>query len=459
MQNIITSSVETENSQSTVMKPTLLIVGSGMATGRLLDEIIQRSPNKYNITVIGEEPHGSYNRILLSSVLAKETHYKNIIQKTPQWYEEHNITFVPDMRVTNIDRDNQTVHAISTITEQTIPTVTQQNNTQSINKNLTFPYEKLVLAVGSRAAKIPAKNQNIDGIFSFRNIADTQKIEAFSKGRKTAVVIGGGLLGLEAAYGLAISGIQVTLVHRNQWLLNRQLDKVAGDMLKKVMLEKNINFALGEEVVEFKNSLDSSKNKVLTGLTLTNGQHLPADIVIIATGITPNAELGKEAGLNVNRAIIVDDYMQTSDPLISALGECCEHNQATFGLVDPIWAQCQTLATRLTSLHRTAFVNAPVATKLKVSGVQLFSAGIVESSSTTQSFTLLDDKAGIYRKLIIKNDRIVGIVLFGDVSSGMNYFDLMQEKVPVNAYLPTLLLGYEYLESMKDELTQTNKVA
>lgn len=454
MLNTITSKSQASGKVITTNKPLLVIVGSGMATGRLLDEIIKRSPNKYNITVIGEEPHGSYNRILLSSVLAKETHYKNIIQKTPQWYQANNITFIADMRVDRIDRENKTLHAYSTA-NKIIP------NDFPLNENtIDISYDKLVLAVGSRAAKIPAKNQDINGIFSFRNIADTQKIERFSKSHKTAAVIGGGLLGLEAAYGLALSGIKVTLIHRNQWLLNRQLDKVAGEMLKKVMLEKNINFVLGEEVVQFEHTVDIKQQKTLKGLTLTNGEYLAADMAIIATGITPNAELGKEAGLNVNRAIIVDDNMQTSDPLISALGECCEHNKATFGLVDPIWAQCETLATNLTSLKQQPFINIPVATKLKVSGVQLFSAGVVESSSTTQTFTLLDEKAGIYRKIITKNNIIIGIVLFGDVSSGMNYFELMQQKTPVNLYLPTLLLGYEYMQSMEAELiNSTEKVA
>lgn len=454
MLNTITSKYQASGKVITTNKPLLVIVGSGMATGRLLDEIIKRSPNKYNITVIGEEPHGSYNRILLSSVLAKETHYKNIIQKTPQWYQANNITFIADMRVDRIDRENKTLHAYSTA-NKIIP------NDFPLNENtIDISYDKLVLAVGSRAAKIPAKNQDINGIFSFRNIADTQKIERFSKNHKTAAIIGGGLLGLEAAYGLALSGIKVTLIHRNQWLLNRQLDKVAGEMLKKVMLEKNINFVLGEEVVQFEHTVDIKQQKTLKGLTLTNGEYLAADMAIIATGITPNAELGKEAGLNVNRAIIVDDNMQTSDPFISALGECCEHNKATFGLVDPIWAQCETLATNLTSLKQQPFINIPVATKLKVSGVQLFSAGVVESSSTTQTFTLLDEKAGIYRKIITKNNIIIGIVLFGDVSSGMNYFELMQQKTPVNLYLPTLLLGYEYMQSMEAELiNSTEKVA
>lgn len=407
-------------------KRSLVIIGNGMATGRLLDEIIKRDANKYQITVIGDEKQGSYNRIMLSSVLAKETQYTNIIQKPPQWYKDNNIKFIGGNLVTHIDRENKTL--------------TLDNPQLS-----TISYDELVIATGSRPAKIPAKNQNIKGIYNFRTINDTQSIEECSKHNNHAVVIGGGLLGLEAAYGLASGGTKVTLIHRNKWLLNRQLDKVAGDLLQKVMTERNIDFVLGEEVVRFDQLMNKHKQASVSGVELTNGTYIKANMVVISTGITPNSELGASTGLTVNRAIVVDDYMQTSDPSISAIGECCEHKKATFGLVDPIWKQCESLAIRYTSIRRKKFKNPPVATKLKVSGVQLFSAGIVESSEETQTHTLFDEKARVYRKLIIKNDFIVGIVLFGDVASGMDYFELMQNKTPVQQYLPELILGTEFI--------------
>lgn len=429
----------------TQSKPSLVIVGNGMATGRLLDEIIKRAANKYKITVIGEEAQGSYNRILLSTVLAKETHYKNIIQKPTQWYVDNNINFISATRVTEINRASKT-----------LSTETYHDSDFSNITTSHIQYDELVLAVGSRAAKIPAKNQDIHGIFSFRNIRDTQKIESFAKKHKNAVVIGGGLLGLEAAYGLASTGVKVTLIHRNKWLLNRQLDQVAGSMLQTVMAEKNIEFVLGEEVVRFDQLMNPQNQASLSGVELTNGDYVKADMAIIATGITPNSELGMSSGLEVNKAIVVDDYMQTSDVNISALGECCQHKKATFGLVDPIWKQCESLAIRLTSLRRKKFKNAPVATKLKVSGVQLFSAGIVESSKTLQTYTLHDDNARIYRKIMLKNDIIVGIVLFGDVSSGMDYFDLMQNKTPIRMHMPELLLGTEYmLDNTEGDISET----
>jgi nitrite reductase (NADH) large subunit len=243
--------------------------------------------------------------------------------------------------------------------------------------------------------------------------------------------------------------VEVTLI-----LLNRQLDKVAGVMLQSIMEQKNIKFALGHEVASFENKIDSnveSKSKILSGVTLTNGEFISAQMAVIATGITPNKELAETANIDFNRAILVNDYMQTSDASISALGECCEHNRATFGLVDPIWGQCITLAERLCNKVQKPFQNAPVPTKLKVSGVQLFSAGDVEASEDSQCFTLLDKKALIYRKIIVKNGKISGIVLFGDVSSGMTYFELMQQQTTVDTLMPELLIGDEFVTTIDDE--------
>lgn len=422
---------------SSFKKPTLVIIGNGMATGRLLDEILSRTPDKFDIKVIGKEPFGSYNRIMLSSVLAGETTVEGIIQKTPQWYEEHSIELISDTIVADINSVDKTL--------------TLQSN-QISHAEYVMPYDKLVLAVGSRSAKIPAKNQGIQGIFNFRDIKDTEQIQAFTcqdesvqNTDKNALVIGGGLLGLEAAYGLAISGVNVTLIHRNKWLLNRQLDKVAGTMLQSIMAAKNINFVLGEEVTQFISNKNSEGEDVLSGVELTNGEKLAIQMCVIATGITPNKELATSAAIEVERAIIVNDYMQTSNEHISALGECCQHKEATFGLVDPIWSQCKTLAERLCNGHLSAFANAPVPTKLKVSGVQLFSAGVVESSETTQTFVLTDKKSCIYRKIIIKNDVIVGVLLFGNVSSGMAYFDMMLNNKKVSHALPNLLMGHEFM--------------
>ena len=436
--------------QVTQIKPSMVIIGNGMATGRLLDEIIKRTPNKYQITVIGKEHFGSYNRIMLSAVLAGDATIDSIMQKPLAWYKAHNINFLSGCVVTYINKEKKYV---------------------DLATDTKIHYDELIIATGSRTATIPAKNQNIAGIFNFRNIADTEKIQAFAKqagtSSKQAVVIGGGLLGLEAAYGLALSGVEVTLVHRNKWLLNRQLDKVAGVMLQSIMEQKNIKFALGHEVAAFENIIVQNPTvkpptvkppansevqcEKLSGVRLTNGEFMCAQMAVIATGITPNKELAEISNIDFNRAILVNDYMQTSDAAISALGECCEHNQATFGLVDPIWAQCITLAERLCNNVEKPFKNAPVPTKLKVSGVQLFSAGDVEVSDDSQCFTLLDKKALIYRKIIIKSGKVSGVVLFGDVSSGMAYFTLMQQKAIVTPMLPELLIGEEFVTNIEDE--------
>jgi len=425
------------HSASTFRKPILVIIGNGMATGRLLDEILSRTPDKFDIKVIGKEPFGSYNRIMLSSVLAGETNVDGIIQKTPQWYEDNSIEFLSDTIVSYIDSDNKNL-------------ALQNNQTPDVEQ--LMPYDKLVIAVGSRSAKIPAKNQNIEGIFNFRDIKDTEKIQAFTtqnpdapNQEKNALVVGGGLLGLEAAYGLAVSGVNVTLVHRNKWLLNRQLDEVSGTMLRDVMAAKNINFVLGCEVVEFTHSINAAGEKVISGAVLTSGQVLNAQLCVIATGITPNKELAASADIEMERAIIVNDYMQTSNEHISALGECCQHRNSTFGLVDPIWSQCKTLAERLCNGHLSAFANTPVPTKLKVSGIQLFSAGVVESSETTQTYVLTDKKSFIYRKIIVENDVIVGVLLFGNVSSGMAYFDMMLNRKKVSHAMPNLVMGHEFM--------------
>ena len=424
---------------SSIHKTSLIIIGNGMATGRLLDEILKRDAKKYAITVIGEEAQGSYNRIMLSSVLAGDVEYDEIIQKPHQWYKDNNIRFISSAIVTSIQSTDKTITLQSTESTSTsdIPT--------------TLPYEQLILATGSRSAKIPAKNQNISGIFNFRNINDTQKIQQYAvnaagSNNNNALVVGGGLLGLEAAYGLALSGVKVTLIHRNKWLLNRQLDQVAGTLLQNIMAAKNINFVLGHEVARFEHQTDiKTHEKHICGAELTDGTYLKADMAVIATGISPNIDLANSANLAVNRAIIVDDYMQTSDANISALGECCEHNKATFGLVDPIWTQCETLAERLANNTLKPFENSPVPTKLKVSGVQLFSAGVVESSLETTTYDILDKNSAIYRKIILKNGVIIGVILFGDVSAGMAYFDLMQNKQDVSAQCPELLIGTEFL--------------
>ncbi len=398
----------------------IIIIGNGMAANRLVNEILKRHKLNISITLIGEEPYQSYNRIMLSAVLAGDFSEENIIYNDDAWYLNNGIELIKNTRITKVNRAEKFIESAS---------------------GEKYHYDQLIIATGSRPSEIPAKNQNIENIFSFRTLEDTHRILEKANTARSAVVIGGGLLGLEAAYGLAKAGVKVTLVHRSQWLLNRQLDKQAGKMLENVMRQMNIDFRLSTEVDKF-NGTDK-----VSSAELKSGEILAAELVVIATGITPNAEIGEECGLNGERAILVNDYMQTRDEFISALGECVEHNQKTFGLVDPIWRQAETLATRLVDETELPFQEESISTKLKVSGVQVFSAGKVSAAPGDQELCVTDPKSNIYRKLILNNNRITGIVLFGDVSSGPFYFEQMQNKIDVSAIVPNIVFGEEFFEA------------
>lgn len=404
----------------------IVIVGNGMAAGRMVDELLARKSADYNdfhITVIGEEPHGSYNRIMLSPVLAGEVTATSIVQKPASWYDQNGMRFMAGVRVGQINREQKVVLC---------------DNGEQV------AYDHLIMATGSRPAKIPAKNQDITGVMAFRTLDDVETILSSSQPAlsnqkpKHAVVVGGGLLGLEAAYGMAMRGMKVVLVHRSRWLLNRQLDETSGAMLANVMAHKGIEFRLAAEVVQFEGC------RHVEGVILTTGETLPCDLAVIATGITPNAELGLDAGLKGGKAIAVNDDMLTSDSDISAIGECAEHNGQTFGLVEPIWQHCICVADRLSQGANTAYKNMPVATKLKVSGVQVFSAGQWLTACDHREFVYLDAARNIYRKLLVKNDCIVGIVFFGDVRDGQYFFELMEHQVPVTQAMPQLLMGRSF---------------
>ncbi|BCE03365.1 NAD(P)/FAD-dependent oxidoreductase [Marinicellulosiphila megalodicopiae] len=397
--------------------PHLVIIGNGMVTGRFLDEMMKLHTNQYRISVISAEGYGSYNRIMLSSILAKTASVDSIIQKDEAWYQNNGISLILGQSAKHI---NPVSKVITLFNDQRVE------------------YDQLVIATGSRASQIPAQNLHLKNIIFFRTIEDTHKILNQCECSQNALVVGGGLLGLEAAYGLAQQGVKVTLLHRSGWLLNRQLDKISGDMLKSIMQKMNITFRLQDEVDSFLG------DEVLQSVKFKSKEVEAFDLAIIATGITPNSEIGIQAGLKGNRAIQVDDYMQTSDPCISAIGECIEHDGQTFGLVDPLWRQAKTLAYRLFKNEKNAFIQQDIATKLKVSGVQLYSAGQVETKDN-YAVCVQDDQESVYRKLIIQDNKIIGIVLFGDVSSGPFYFDLMQQQQDISKLLPNLIFGEQAL--------------
>lgn len=400
------------------MRKKLVIVGNGMVTGRFLDELLARNSNLYEITVISGEAFGSYNRIMLSSVLSGETTIPSIVQKSPQWYQDRDIKLHQNELVSHIDSAKRCVYTC---------------------QGRRVDYDHLVLATGSRSSKIPAKNLGLKNIFPFRTINDTQNMLTCAKSAKTAIVVGGGFLGLEAAWGLTKCGLKVSLVHRSPWLLNRQLDKTAGDMLKENLMDRGLEFYLSSEVDSFLGG------EQVTGARLKNGDCLDCDMAVIATGITPNAETGWQADLKGERGIQVDALMQTSDEHISAIGECVEFEKKTFGLVDPLWRHAAVLASRLSrESEKLVFEDAPIATKLKISGINLYSAGLVSAPEDGKEIVVQDSRACIYRKVILQDNRITGVVLFGDVRSGAWYFDLMQNQQNVSSMLPNLLFGEAY---------------
>lgn len=396
----------------------LVVIGSGMACGRFLEDLLKQAPESYQITVIGEEPHPNYNRIMLSPLLANEVGFADIILNSQSWYQKHGIELIKGDKVTRID---------------------SQNNQVLTAQGMSVSYDELVIATGSRPARIPAEGQELENIFDFRTISDVEEIQQRTKTAKTAVVIGGGLLGLEAAYGLAIQGLEVTVVHRSGHLLNRQLDKAAGQMLASVLATKNIQFQLATEVECFNPSAETPDN--VGSCSLTNGINLSADIVVIATGITPNKEVAEDSGIECNRGILVNDYLQTDTLNISAIGECIEHKGETFGLVAPIWDQTLILARRLANKIPEAYVTKPSPTKLKISGVDLLSAGEVNEQEGDRTLIVKDEHSNIYRKLIIRAQKIVGIVLFGNVQDGNWYFDLLENNTDTAQYLPNLIFG------------------
>lgn len=399
-------------------KPKLLIVGNGMAAGRLVEEIRKRDPEAYAITLIGEEPQGSYNRILLSSVLAGDQVPEQIIQQDTAWYQSRGIRFLGGVRATAINPQQKQV-------------ILENGSSEN--------YDELVIATGSRSATIPAGNQQLEAIFSFRTLDDVNAIEHSCTKARRALVVGGGLLGLEAAYGLAQKGIQVTLVHRGDWLLNRQLDPTAGEVLRQRMATMNIDFRLSDEVESFTGS------SRVTGAILKSGEPLDCDLALIATGISPNMELAGKSDIHTEQAIVVDELMRTSAAHISALGECCEFQGNRFGLVAPIWDQCISLADRLVCGIHQPFAIQPIATKLKVSGVQLFSAGEYLTRPHHRELVMHDPGAGIYRKLLLDGDQLVGAVLFGDTRDGNWYFELIQNQQDLRGFLPAqLVFGRAY---------------
>lgn len=395
----------------------LVIIGAGMASGRMLEQLLEQAPNAYDITLFGAEPRGNYNRILLSPVLAGEQEFSDIVTHDADWYRDHGITCRFGESIVKIDRKAK----------------------QVISSAGATPYDQLIIATGSASFFIPVAGNDLPGVVGFRDYSDvTQMLAAAKAPNGKAVIIGGGLLGLEAAAALKGQGMQVTVVHLATHLMERQLDPTAGALLQKdlenrgirVICNAHTNAILGNDRVE--------------AVALEGGTVLGADLVVMAAGIRPETRLAVDAGLHVERGIVVDDTMQTSDPNILAVGECVEHDGIVYGLVAPLFDMAKVLARTLAvseSGEAARFIAPAISTKLKVTGVNLFSVGDFQTGDDREEIVFHDPAQGIYKRIILQNDHVIGAVMYGHTADSQWVFELLKSKQNISAFRETLIFG------------------
>ena len=397
----------------------LVMVGNGMAGVKTIEELLKLAPDLYDITVFGAEPHANYNRILLSPVLAGEMTLKEIMLNDEAWYAAKGIRLHLGKKVVKIDRAGRKV-------------IAEDGTTQT--------YDRLLLATGSNPFILPVPGADLPGVITYRDIADTEAMIEASKKYRHAVVIGGGLLGLEAANGLQLRGMDVTVVHLMPWLMERQLDRAAAIMLQRSLENKGLKFILEKQTTE----ITASEGRV-AGLKFKSGEEIPADLVVMAVGIRPNFELAKVAGLHCERGIVVSDTLQTHDPRIYSVGECVAHRGNTYGLVAPLFEMARVCATHLAEFGIGRYQGSVTSTKLKVTGVDLFSAGNFTGGADTEEIVLHDPMGGVYKKLVIQDNRVVGGVMVGDTADGARYFQLIRDRQNISDIRDHLMFGEAHL--------------
>jgi nitrite reductase (NADH) large subunit len=391
----------------------LVIVGNGMAAARLVDELARVALGRYAIAVIGDEPRLAYNRVLLSSVLAGETASHDIELKPAAWWRDRGVTLKYGCVATEIDVGRRELKIA---------------NEESIS------YSKLVLATGSSPLRLNVPGAGLGGVHTFRDSRDVDLLLTLAAARKRVVVVGGGLLGLEAAYGLAKAGARVTLIHLMDRLMERQLDAPAAELLKTLVERKGIKILLDADTARIRGE------KFVEGVELADGRNLDADAVIFAAGIRPNTALAKEAGIAVNRGIVVDDVMQTGAADIYALGECAEHRGVCYGLVEPAYEQARVLARHLAGAA-AGYGGSVISTNLKVSGVGVFSAGDFMGAQGCEAIVLSDVRLGTYKKLVIAEGRLTGAVLVGDTADALWYLELIRSRQPIAGIRGLMMFG------------------
>jgi NAD(P)H-dependent nitrite reductase large subunit/NAD(P)H-dependent nitrite reductase small subunit len=409
---------EPQQQPASARRRRLVVIGNGMAGMRTVEELLELAPDRYDITVFGAEPHTNYNRILLSPVLAGDKSTSEIFLNTPEWYAEHRITLHCGDPVVAIDRRRRVVRS---------------------SKGVEVPYDRLLMATGSTPVMLPIPGNDLPGVVTFRDLADVDAMLESARRYKTAVVIGGGLLGLEAASALVRRGMKVTVVHLVDTLMERQLDAAAAALLRTSLEGRGLEFKMPAKTAAV---LGESR---VRAVRLDDGSELAADLVVMAIGVRPNIELATGAGLRCERGILVDDNLQTFDPGIYAVGECVQHRNRTFGLVAPLWEQARVCAIHLAELGVSRYRGTLTATQLKVAGIELYSAGDFGAVAGNEALVLQDHRNGIYKRLVIRDNRLRGAVLYGDAKHGAWYFDLISAGQDIGALRDKLLFGPEHV--------------
>jgi nitrite reductase (NADH) large subunit len=395
----------------------LVVIGNGMAGMRTVEEILARAPGMFEITVFGAEPQPNYDRIMLSPLLAGDKTFEQIVLNSLEWYEANNIRLIAGEAVTGIDREARVVTGA---------------------KGTVQPYDILLMATGSNPFVLPLPGVKRPGVMTFRSVADVETMLEIAAPGKSAVVIGGGLLGLEAAHGLNLRGMKVSVIHLMPTLMERQLDASAAHLLERALTARGMAIYTAANTQSFDGE---GEDGPVSSVTLKDGRRIEADLVVMAVGIRPNTDLAKASGIASDRGVLVDEAMRTSDPAIYAIGECVEHNKQCFGLVAPIWDMAKVAADHITATAASGFVPVASGTRLKVSGIEMFSAGDFAGDKTTEDVILRDAARGIYKRLVLRGDALVGVVCFGDARDAGWYFELLKSGAPLGELRETMIFG------------------
>lgn len=395
------------------MSEPLVIIGNGMAAARFVDEMAKRALGRYAIAVIGDEPRLAYNRVLLSSVLAGEATSEEIELKPSAWWRDRGVTLTYGCAANSIDLGERTIH---------------------LANGGAVPFSKVVIATGSSAIRLNVPGADLPGVHTFRDSRDVDMLLKLARDKARVVVVGGGLLGLEAAYGLAKAGSKVTLLHLMDRLMERQLDAPAAALLKRLVEAKGIEVLLGA------NTKQIAGEGVVQAVELSDGRVIAAEAVVFAAGIRPNIALAKDAGVPVNRGIVVDDQLRTGHGDVFALGECAEHRGTCYGLVEPAYEQARVLADHLAG-RDARYSGSVVSTNLKVSGVSVFSVGDFLGESGADTLVFNDERRGTYKKLVVADGRLKGAVLVGDTQDALWYLELIRTTASIEAIRGDMMFG------------------